>query len=104
MKLIVTDREGQTRDVPFKPGTSMMQVLEAADFGIRADCGGCCVCATCHVYIDENWLKQAGEAGGEEMDMLDDACEPEDNSRLSCQISLTEAHDGMEVTVAPEWD
>ena len=104
MKLIVTDREGQTREVPFKPGSSMMQVLEAADFGVRAECGGCCVCATCHVYIDQEWMTKAGEPDGEEIDMLDEAFEPEDNSRLSCQIMLAEAHDGMKVTVAPDWD
>ena len=104
MKLIVTDREGHTRDVPFQEGSRMMHILRAADFGIAAECDGNCACATCHVYVDPDWFDRAGAPDNEEMDMLDEACEPEDNSRLSCQIVLTPDHDGMPVTVARDWD
>ncbi len=104
MKLVVTDRAGQTRDVPFETGAKLMHVLRAADLGIRAECDGNCACATCHVYIAPDWFDRVGEPDEEEADMLDEACEPEDNSRLSCQIALTDTHDGMPVQIARDWD
>lgn len=63
--------------------------------GIDADCGGACACATCHVYVDEAWREKTGTAESMEESMLDFAEEVEDNSRLSCQIKITEELDGL---------
>lgn len=81
-----------------------MHVLRAAEFGVKAECDGNCACATCHVYIRADWLDRVGEPDEEETDLLDEACEPEDNSRLSCRIVLSPDHDGMPVTIARDWD
>lgn len=63
--------------------------------GIDADCGGACACATCHVYVDEAWKNQIGEAGVLEASMLEFAEDVRPTSRLSCQIRLSEAFDGL---------
>jgi 2Fe-2S ferredoxin len=71
--------------------------------GIVAECGGSCSCATCHVYVDEAFLGKVGEAGPLEDDMLDGtASERKATSRLSCQIKMSDALDGLTVTIAPE--
>jgi 2Fe-2S ferredoxin len=71
--------------------------------GIVAECGGACACATCHVYVDEAFTGEVGEAGDLEDDMLDGAAaERRPNSRLSCQIKLRSELDGLKVTIAPE--
>ena len=63
--------------------------------GIDADCGGACACATCHVYIDQDWTAIVGPAEELEAEMLDVAEEVKENSRLSCQIKITEELDGL---------
>ena len=65
--------------------------------GIEAECGGACACATCHVYVDEAWAAKTGEPSPMEEDMLDFAFDVQPNSRLSCQIKVTEALDGLVV-------
>jgi 2Fe-2S ferredoxin len=65
--------------------------------GIDADCGGACACATCHVYVDEAWREKTGERSAMEDSMLDFAENVADNSRLSCQIRVTDALDGLVV-------
>lgn len=65
--------------------------------GIVAECGGCLSCATCHVYIDEAWRERVGPAAGDEQAMLALAVDPRDSSRLSCQIAVTDALDGLVV-------
>ena len=67
--------------------------------GIDADCGGACACATCHVYVEPDWLEATGTREEMEEDMLDFAFEVEDNSRLSCQIKVTDDLDGLTVRV-----
>ena len=69
--------------------------------GIDADCGGACACATCHVYVDENWLEATGKPGDLEAEMLEVAEEVKENSRLACQMSITEEMDGL-VVATPE--
>lgn len=80
-----------------------MTVMEAAVRnmvpGIDADCGGACACATCHVYVEPDWLEPAGERSEMEEDMLDFAFDVHDSSRLSCQVKVTEALDGLVVRV-----
>ena len=63
--------------------------------GIDADCGGACACATCHVYVDENWFNKLPNMEDAEQDMLDMAYEPKKLSRLGCQITVTEELDGL---------
>jgi len=63
--------------------------------GIDADCGGACACATCHVYVDPSWLAKAGMPDEMEQTMLEFVDQPEGNSRLSCQITVTDALDGL---------
>lgn len=65
--------------------------------GIDADCGGECACATCHVFVDEAWLAKTGAPSEQEASMLSFAATKQDNSRLSCQIEVTEALDGLVV-------
>ncbi|GCA49395.1 ferredoxin-6 [Sinorhizobium sp. KGO-5] len=67
--------------------------------GIEAECGGACACATCHVYVDEEWKGRVGPPNDIEKDMLDFAYDVRENSRLSCQIKLSEAIDGLKVEV-----
>ena len=64
-----------------------------------ADCGGACACATCHVYVKEEWLDKLSEQGESEKDMLDFAFETKSNSRLSCQLMLEDKHDGIIVNL-----
>ena len=66
--------------------------------GIDADCGGAMACATCHVYVDEHWLNKIKKAEEAEIDMIDMAHEPKTNSRLSCQIIVSDELDGLVVT------
>ena len=70
--------------------------------GIDADCGGACACATCHVYVDEAWREKTGKASAMEESMLDFAQNVEPNSRLSCQIKVTDALDGLIVRMPEE--
>lgn len=82
-----------------KPGQSLMRAAVDAEIdGIAADCGGSLTCATCHVMVRDTWLVQLPAMQAEEDDMLGfTACTRETNSRLSCQIMLTNAMDGLEV-------
>lgn len=104
MKVKVTGRDGSKHELTFHQGDTLMVVLTDEDLGIRAECGGCCACATCHVYIAPEWFAKLPAPSDEEIAMLDEAFEVEPNSRLSCQVLLTPELDGMEVTVAPDWD
>ena len=89
--------EGTTISV--KPGQSLMKAAVSADIdGVAADCGGTLTCATCHVMVREPWLSQLPAMSEDEDGMLDFAASARQaNSRLSCQIKLTEAMDGMQV-------
>ena len=104
MKIIVTDRDGTRHELPFKDGDVLMHLLFDADLDIKAECGGSCACATCHVYIDPAWTQRLPAAEDEETDMLDLAFEVRPESRLSCQVTLGSEHDGMAVSIAPDWD
>ena len=70
--------------------------------GIVAECGGCCSCATCHCYLDEQWLGRVGKAEGLEAELLSATSDPRSNSRLSCQITVAEDLDGLVVRL-PEF-
>ena len=99
----VTTRNGDTRVVEATLGISIMENLR--DGGIDellALCGGCLSCATCHVFVDEPWLNQRPAVSEDENDLLDSSDARQANSRLSCQLPMTEELDGISVTVAPD--
>jgi ferredoxin, 2Fe-2S len=101
--IVVTDREGQEHVIEGTPGWSVMEIIRENDLPVEAACGGCCACATCHVYVDAEWLGKLEAASDEEDRMLDEAYQVQENSRLSCQIPFAEALDGLKVTLAPEF-
>jgi 2Fe-2S ferredoxin len=102
-KIHVTDRDGQDHELEATKGWSVMEIIRENDLPIEAACGGCCACATCHVYVDEAWLSKLKTADDEEDRMLDEAYQVQENSRLSCQISFSDELDGLKVTLAPEF-
>ena len=102
VKITYIDSDGTARTVDAEPGATVMETaIKNAIPGIEAECGGACACATCHVYVDEAWIVKTGEPSPMEEDMLDFAFDVRPNSRLSCQIKVTEDLDGLVVTVPP---
>ena len=99
MKIVVTLPDESTQDVPARVGASVMEAMRLAGVPVRAECGGAMACATCHVHVDPNWLEKTGKAGPEEADLLDMSDYRTDLSRLSCQIRMTDALDGLQVTL-----
>ena len=97
----VTDLEGARHTLEGIEGWRLMEVIRDSGLPIRAECGGACACATCHVYVDEAWLAKLISPTADEQLMLDDAMAPQENSRLSCQIILSKELEGLEVTIAP---
>lgn len=99
-KLTFIQKDGTRQEVE---GQNGMTVMEAAVKnmvpGIDADCGGACACATCHVYVDDAWREKVGPPSEMEEDMLDFAFDVRPGSRLSCQIKVTPALDGLIVAV-----
>jgi len=95
-KITYIQFDGAEQTVDVKPGLSVMEGAVKHNVpGIDADCGGACACATCHVYVDQAWAAKAGERGAMEESMLDFAENVEPNSRLSCQIKVTDELDGL---------
>ena len=97
----VTSRDGDTRRVDAKPARSLMLNIRK-DAEIAAICGGCASCGTCHVYVAEDWLDRLPPMQGDEDTTLSFSDWRQPNSRLSCQIRVTDELDGLVVTVAPE--
>jgi len=98
-KIIFIDFEGNQNTVEAKAGQSLMEAATQNDVdGIDADCGGACACATCHVYVDATWSAKVGQPNELERDMLEVADGVEDNSRLACQVEITDTLDGLIVT------
>ncbi|MDP4822482.1 MAG: 2Fe-2S iron-sulfur cluster-binding protein [Aestuariivirgaceae bacterium] len=99
-KITFIQHNGASQTVDANPGMSVMEAaVKNAVPGIDADCGGACACATCHVYVEADWVEKAGARSDMEADMLDFAYEVRENSRLSCQIKVTEGLDGLTVKV-----
>jgi 2Fe-2S ferredoxin len=98
-KITYIDAGGVARTVDGEIGSTVMETaIKNGVPGIEAECGGACACSTCHVYVDEAWGEKTGEPSPMEEDMLDFAFDVKPNSRLSCQIKVTEALDGLVVT------
>lgn len=102
VKINFIDHAGTTRTVEVETGaTAMEAAIRNAIPGIDAECGGACACATCHVYVDDAWREKVGEPTPMEEDMLDFGYDVRPNSRLSCQIKITDELDGL-VLITPE--
>ena len=99
-KITYIQPDGTETVVDVENGMSVMEgAIRNMVRGIEAECGGACACATCHVYVEGHWLDGVGGPGEMEEDMLDFAFELKDNSRLSCQIEVSEELDGLVVRV-----
>tara|TARA_B100001057_G_C22543454_1_gene830565 strand:- start:418 stop:738 length:321 start_codon:yes stop_codon:yes gene_type:complete len=98
-KINYIDHKGNTQTVNVDNGLTVMEgAIQNNIPGIDADCGGSMACATCHVYVQESWLDKLSSAEEAEKDMIDMAYEPKKNSRLSCQIIVSDEIDGLTVT------
>lgn len=99
----VTDIYGQQHTIEGTFGWKLMEILREYDFGVAASCGGFCSCATCHVYVDPEWVDRLPDRQSDEADLLSMLTTFEKStSRLSCQVEFTPALDGIRLTVAPE--
>jgi ferredoxin, 2Fe-2S len=98
----VIDRDNVERVLEAPSGATLMEPLRDMDDGVAAICGGMCSCATCHVYVDPEWVPRLPEPMSDEGDMLGDLLDRQANSRLSCQIILNDALSGLKVTIAPQ--
>ncbi len=97
-KITYIEHDGTEHTVDVKTGLSVMEgAIKNNIPGIDADCGGACACATCHVYVDDAWGSKTGEKSAMEESMLDFAENVEPNSRLSCQIKVSDALEGLVV-------
>ncbi len=102
-KLIVTTRDGAVQELEGQAGLSVMEIIR--DGGVDellALCGGCCSCATCHVYVDPAFAGLIAPMGEDENDLLDSSDHRNDTTRLSCQIPFTSALDGLKISIAEE--
>jgi 2Fe-2S ferredoxin len=101
--LTVVTRDGTTHELEAETGFSVMEAIREAGIDeLLALCGGCCSCATCHVYVDEAFFDVLPEMKGDENDLLEDTGCRKANSRLSCQVPIGPQTEGMTVVIAPE--
>ena len=92
-------KDGKAKTIDAENGLSLMEIARDNDLGIEGTCGGSISCCTCHLVIDENWFRLTGPANPDEEDMLDLAVDLKPTSRLGCQIEMTDALDGLVVTI-----
>ena len=98
-KITYIENSGNEKTVEVSNGLTVMEGAVQNDIpGIDADCGGGMACATCHVYVEKKWFDKIPKAEEAEVDMIDMAIEPKKNSRLSCQIIISDELDGLTVT------
>ena len=106
MKIHVTDPQGNTAELPALEGFRVMEIIRdwssESGIGIKAECGGACACATCHVHVDAEWIDRLPEMRDDEEERLDEAFHVDDSSRLSCQLIMSEALDGLRVAISPD--
>jgi 2Fe-2S ferredoxin len=102
-KVIVKTISGEERSIEATTGMSLMEIIRSEGIDeLLALCGGCCSCATCHVYVDQAFLDRLQPISEDEDDLLDGSDHRLENSRLSCQIQFSESLDGLRCTIAPE--
>ena len=98
----VLDRDGIEHEVQARAGLKLMEILRELDYGVSAICGGMCSCATCHVFIDSDWADKLRAPMSDEMELIAELTDAKTESRLSCQIELTDALNNLRITIAPE--
>jgi 2Fe-2S ferredoxin len=102
-RLVVTNREGETSEISVGEGLTVMEAIRDNGFDeLLALCGGCCSCATCHIYVDAAFADKLPAMSEDEDDLLESSDHRTETSRLSCQVPLNAALDGLHVTIAPE--
>jgi 2Fe-2S ferredoxin len=103
LKLFVTDRKGAEKQVEAPRGLTLMEAIRNNGFDeMMALCGGCCSCATCHVFVDPGFVASLPSISEDEDALLDNSSHRRANSRLSCQIELDDRQDGLKVALAPD--
>ena len=102
MRISVTDTNGNKHDIEATNGTKAMEVIRDAGIPIAALCGGCCSCATCHVYVSDEWTDKLPPRSEEEEALLELVAEIRPNSRLSCQITMESKLDGIELELSSD--
>lgn len=103
VNIVFIEHNGDEHPVTVTPGGTLMEAaIDNAVPGIDADCGGCCSCATCHVFVEEQWLSKLAPMGPNEEAMLSLSADRKSNSRLSCQVPIVDALDGLVVKM-PEF-
>ena len=101
--ITVVTRERKTEQIEGKTGQSIMETIRSAGIDeLLALCGGCCSCATCHIFVDPEFAGLLPPMSPDENDLLDGSTHRNETSRLSCQIPLSDALNGLRVTIAPE--
>src|ERR1700753_3263864 len=100
--LRVVDRDGVEHEVDAKTGLKVMETLRELDYGVAAICGGMCSCATCHVYVDPEWVSRLPAPISDEKELLPELSPHQSNSRLSCQLEFTNELAGLRVTIAQD--
>ena len=102
-RLVVTNREGATSEISVGDGLTVMEAIRDNGFDeLLALCGGCCSCATCHIFVDPAFAEKLPKMSEDENDLLESSDHRNETSRLSCQVQLTADLDGLKVTIAPE--
>jgi len=99
--VFVVDHHGREHALPALNGFRLMEVIRDWGVDLAAECGGACVCATCHVYVDEPWVGRLEPPTMEEVDRLDEAPAVDPTSRLCCQILVSPKTNGLRVRLAP---
>ena len=100
--IFVNDREGNRHELKAEEKLTLMEIIRDGGLDIEAACGGCCACATCHVYVSKEWIKKLSKIEDEEESMLDQAFNVTKESRLSCQMEYNDSLSEAEFTLAPE--
>jgi ferredoxin, 2Fe-2S len=98
--IMVRDFEGAEHRLPAKEGWRIMEIIREHGLPMKAECGGCCSCATCHIYVGAAWSNALDSPSAEELGMLDFLPEIRPNSRLACQIFYTPTICGLEIALA----
>jgi len=103
LKVNVVDRSGEKSTIEAKEGLSIMELLRDGGYDeLLALCGGCCSCATCHVYVEEEFAEKLPPLSEDESDLLDSSSHRTVRSRLACQLPMSADMDGLTVEIAPE--
>ena len=101
MQIFVTDPDGKEHALEAIEGWRVMEIIRDYGLPIKAECGGACACATCHVYVEGPAAATLPPVGADENDLLDSSDHRQEGSRLACQLTISDALDGLRVVIAP---